>query len=55
LRPERGRAGRRSFAISQRNGTVVIDEPMTRDAMHARIEIEAARRGIERVAWIEET
>jgi hypothetical protein len=34
---------------------VVIDEPMTRDAMHARIEIEAARRGIERVAWIEET
>jgi hypothetical protein len=33
---------------------VVIAEPMTRDAMHARVEIEAERRGIERVAWIEE-
>jgi hypothetical protein len=33
---------------------VVIDEPMTREAMQARVESEAERRGIERVAWIEE-
>jgi hypothetical protein len=33
---------------------VMIGESMTRAAMHKRVEIEAERRGIERVAWIEE-
>jgi diphthamide biosynthesis methyltransferase len=33
---------------------VVIGESMTRAAMHKRVEVEAERRGIERVAWIEE-
>jgi hypothetical protein len=31
---------------------VVIQERMTWDAMHARVAAEAAKRGIERVAWI---
>ena len=33
---------------------VALQERMTRDAMHERVEVEAGRRGIERVAWIEE-
>ena len=33
---------------------IVIREPMTPDAMHARVTAEAAKRGIERVAWIEQ-
>ena len=33
---------------------VALHERMTRDAMHERVEVEAGRRGIERVAWIEE-
>jgi hypothetical protein len=33
---------------------VVIGESMTKAAMHKRVEVEAERRGIERVAWIEE-
>ena len=32
---------------------VVIDEPMTHEAMLARVKSEAEKRGIERVAWIE--
>ena len=33
---------------------IVIAKSMTRDAMHERVVVEAERRGIERVAWIEE-
>lgn len=33
---------------------VVIRELMTRDAMHARVVAKAAKRGIERIAWIEQ-
>ena len=33
---------------------IVIDERMTKDAMLARVQAEAAWRGIERVAWIQE-
>jgi hypothetical protein len=33
---------------------VALHERMTRDAMHERVEVEAGRRGIERVAWVEE-
>jgi hypothetical protein len=33
---------------------VALHERMTRDVMHERVEVEAERRGIERVAWIEE-
>jgi hypothetical protein len=33
---------------------VATDEAMTREAMRARAEAEAARRAISRVAWIEE-
>jgi hypothetical protein len=33
---------------------VVIHERMTRDGMRARVEAEAERRAIHRVAWIEE-
>ena len=33
---------------------VVIGESMTKAAMHKRVEVEAERRGIKRVAWIEE-
>jgi hypothetical protein len=34
---------------------IVLHERMTRDAMHERAEVEAERRGIERVAWVEES
>ena len=34
---------------------VVMDERMSREAMRARVEAEARRRAIGRVAWIEET
>jgi hypothetical protein len=33
---------------------VAVAESMTREAMHARVTAEAARRAIEQVAWIEE-
>ena len=33
---------------------IVIEERMTKDSMLARVEAEAAGRGIERVAWIQE-
>ena len=33
---------------------VALHERMTRDAMYERVEVEAGRRGIERVAWVEE-
>jgi hypothetical protein len=33
---------------------VALHERMTRDAMYQRVEVEAGRRGIERVAWVEE-
>ena len=33
---------------------VAFHARMTRDAMRERVEIEAGRRGIERVAWVEE-
>ena len=33
---------------------VAVAESMTREAMHARVAAEAARRAIEQVAWIEE-
>jgi hypothetical protein len=33
---------------------VATDEAMTREAMRARVEAEAARRAIARVAWVEE-
>ena len=33
---------------------IVIEERMTKDTMLARVEAEAAGRGIERVAWIQE-
>ena len=33
---------------------VAVAESMTREAMHARVAAEAARRDIGRVAWIEE-
>jgi hypothetical protein len=33
---------------------VTTREPMTREAMHLRVHAEAKRRGIERVAWIED-
>ena len=33
---------------------IVIEERMTKDAMLARVQAEAAWRGIERVAWIQE-
>jgi hypothetical protein len=33
---------------------VALHARMTRDAMRERVEIEAERRGIERVAWVEE-
>ena len=33
---------------------VATAEPMTREAMHARVDTEARWREIERVAWIEE-
>jgi hypothetical protein len=32
----------------------VISKSMTRTAIHKRVEVEAERRGIERVAWIKE-
>jgi hypothetical protein len=34
---------------------VAVEARMTRAAMQARVRAEAARRGIQRVAWIEET
>jgi hypothetical protein len=33
---------------------VALHERMTREAMHRRVELEAGRRGFERVAWVEE-
>ena len=33
---------------------VVIGQRMTRDAMHKRVGVGVERRGIERVAWVEE-
>ena len=33
---------------------IVIEERMTKDTMLARVEAEAAWRGIERIAWIQE-
>ena len=33
---------------------ILIGQAMTRDAMHARVQVEAKHRGIARVAWIEE-
>ena len=34
---------------------VVADQPMSREAMRARVEAEARRLAIGRVAWVEET
>lgn len=33
---------------------VAVGERMTKEAMHARVQAEAARRAVARVAWIEE-
>ena len=33
---------------------IALRERMTRDAMHKRVAVEARKRGIERVAWVEE-
>ncbi len=47
-------AGDPAYVRRSELALVVLHERMTRNAMHERVEVEAGRRDIERVAWIEE-
>lgn len=46
--------GDREYIEKSEMRLVAIQEPMPKDALHARVRAEAERRQIERVAWIRE-
>ena len=46
--------GDRDYIEKSEMRLVAIQEPMPKDDLHARVQAEAERRQIERVAWIEE-